>query len=137
MGNDSARLALPPDVEDRMARERIAWLCTLRPDGSPHVTPVWYVYRDLVWWISSGERNAKVRNVAADGRVSLALDGGLHPVVAEGTATVHRDGFPPDVLAAFAEKYDGWDASKVWPPFGARVLLEVPVTRWLLAGTAQ
>ncbi|MFJ8363696.1 pyridoxamine 5'-phosphate oxidase family protein [Streptomyces sp. NPDC093984] len=33
-----------PAVLDRLARERNAWLCTVRPDGSPHVTPVWFLY---------------------------------------------------------------------------------------------
>ncbi|WP_262286823.1 pyridoxamine 5'-phosphate oxidase family protein [Micromonospora sp. MA102] len=37
--------AVPPtDVEIRLPRESNAWLCTLRPDGSPHLTPVWFVY---------------------------------------------------------------------------------------------
>lgn len=121
----------------RIEKERIAWLCCLRPDGSPHVTPIWFVYRDRAWWIGSGERNRKVRNISGDARVSIALEGGIDPVVAEGTAVVHRAGFPPDLVAAFAAKYDGWDVTARWPGEGARVLLEVPVRRWLLAGVAQ
>ncbi|MEU7799334.1 pyridoxamine 5'-phosphate oxidase family protein [Micromonospora arborensis] len=34
----------PTDVEVRLARELNVWLCTLRRDGSPHLTPVWFVY---------------------------------------------------------------------------------------------
>ena len=127
-----------PDLDlDRLRTERNAWLCTLRRDGSPHVTPVWYVLVDDEFWISSGERNAKVRNVINDPRVSLALDGGDHPYVAEGRAVVHRDRLREDVLAALAEKYDGWQAGLEIEPYGKRVLINVPVDRWLLRGAAQ
>ncbi|MDQ7804839.1 hypothetical protein Q5425_13925 [Amycolatopsis sp. A133] len=78
-----------------------------------------------------------MRNVLNDLRVSLALEDGDNPIVAEGRARLHRDALPNDVLAAIAAKYDGWDVGKEIAPFGPRVLLEVPVDRWLLKGTAQ
>ncbi|MFC7619052.1 pyridoxamine 5'-phosphate oxidase family protein [Microlunatus sp. GCM10028923] len=124
-----------PDL-DRLRSERNAWLCTLRRDGSPHVTPVWYVFVDGEFWISSGERNAKVRNVINDPRVSLAVEGGDAPYVAEGRAVVHRDRLREDVLAALAEKYGGWQAGVEIEPYGKRVLINVPVDRWLLRGAA-
>lgn len=125
------------EIRDQLERAKNAWMCTLRPDGSPHLTPVWFVYRADVWWIGSGRRNVKVRNVVADPRVSLALEDGGAPVVAEGIARVHDRDFPEDIVAAFAEKYDGWDVTAVVQPGGDRVLLEISVGRWLLAGAAQ
>lgn len=124
-------------LTDRMKAERNVWLCTLRVDGSPHITPVWFVYLDDTFWISSGERNVKVGNVVNDPRVSLALQDGDHPVVAEGRVRTHRGTLREDVLTAIAAKYDGWDAAAEIEPFGPRVLLEMPVSRWLLKGTAQ
>lgn len=124
-------------IRDRLEREKNAWLCTVRPDGSPHLTPVWFVFRDDTWWIGSGLRNVKVRNMAADPRVSLALQDGDAPIVAEGRAQIHRGDFPDDIVAAFGEKYDSWDVTAVVQPGGERVLLEIPVGRWLLAGAAQ
>jgi hypothetical protein len=41
-------------------------MCTLRPDGSPHVTPVWFNYQQEAWWIGSDKRTVKVRNVKRD-----------------------------------------------------------------------
>ena len=121
----------------RLEKERNVWLCTLRVDGSPHITPVWFVYLGETFWIGSGERSVKVRNVVNDPRVSLALENGDEPVVAEGRARVHRGALRADVLAAISAKYDGWDAGAEIDPFGPRVLLEVPADRWLLKGTAQ
>jgi PPOX class probable F420-dependent enzyme len=125
-------------VRGRLERERNAWLCTLRPNGTPHLTPVWFVFANDTWWISSGEWNRKIVHLAADPRVSLALEDGVSPVVAEGKAILHRDRgeFPPEIVAAFADKYDGWDITQP-EKAGERVLVEVPVSRWLLAGTAQ
>lgn len=124
-------------LADRLERERNVWLCTLRPDGSPHVTPVWFVYLGERFWISSGERNVKVRNVVNDPRVSLALEDGNAPCVAEGRAQAHRGRLQEDVLAAISVKYDGWKADVEIEPFGPRVLLEVSIDRWLLKGKAQ
>ncbi|MEU5564365.1 pyridoxamine 5'-phosphate oxidase family protein [Micromonospora musae] len=128
---------LPPDVAARLDRELRVWLCTLRRDGSPHVTPVWFVHDEGTWWICCAEHNVKVRNVLADPRVSLALEDGIAPVVAEGVVRVWRSDFPAPVVAAFARKYDGWDVRRPETPQSRRVLLEVPVRRWLLAGEAQ
>lgn len=128
---------LENDLRQRLDRDRNAWLCTVRRDGSPHVTPVWFVYLDDEFWVSSAERNVKVRNVDHDPRVSLALEDGDAPAVAEGRAVVHRDELRGDVLAALAAKYDGWEAGVEIEPFGPRVLLQVPVDGWLLRGTAQ
>ncbi|MFF9033955.1 pyridoxamine 5'-phosphate oxidase family protein [Streptomyces sp. NPDC014892] len=162
-GDPAGRDALPVAVRDRLAVEQHVWLCTVRPDGSPHVTPVWFVFLRGSWWIGADRGSVKVRNIEKCARVSLALEDGRFPVVAEGTATVHPGPFPageagdagfagnpddPDdtnvagipgvagVAEAFAVKY-GWDVTAPHRPGDTRVLLEVPVRRWLLAGTAQ
>jgi PPOX class probable F420-dependent enzyme len=131
-------VAAVPDGEvlTRLDRERNVWFCTIRPDGSPHVTPVWFVYLDSRWWICTAARNRKVHNVAADPRVSLALEDGRAPVVAEGTVLIHRESFPLEVVAAFRMKY-GWDVTGSDGPEGGNVLLQVAVTRWLLAGATD
>ncbi len=113
-----------------------AWMTTLRRDGSPHTTPVWFVLVDETFWIASSTLNVKVKNILRDSRVSLAIDGtGARPYVAEGRASVHktiRD--LPLLVALLVEKYDGWDVADEAED-GPRVLLEVPVDRWLLTAT--
>jgi PPOX class probable F420-dependent enzyme len=128
--------AMTPAVHRRLAEDRNAWLVTLRPDGSPHVTPVWFVHDAGRWWIGTDTHAVKVRNIEAEPRVSLALEDGRSPVVAEGDASVRRDGFPAALVAAFEAKY-GWDVTAPTRPGSGRVLLEVRVRRWLLAGTGQ
>lgn len=124
-----------PGIESRLLDEPIAWFATVRADGSPHVTPVWFVYRHGTWWIGCAAGSVKARNCRARPAVALTLPDGRAPVVAEGIATVRTAGFPVPVVEAFAEKYDGWDVRA--DRTGSRALIEVPTTRWLLPGVAQ
>ncbi len=51
--------------------------------------------------------------------------------MAEGRATVMEVDARPDVIAAFAEKYHGWDAADP-SQWGERILVRIDVDRWLL-----
>lgn len=117
-----------------LSSEPVVWCSTLRPDGSPHLTPVWFLYLDGVWWICTEARNRKVRNVDHDPRVALALPSGSAPLVAEGRATIHRRDFLPPVVSGFARKY-GWDIAPAGHGGSPLVLFEIPTSRWLLDGT--
>ncbi|WP_017544892.1 pyridoxamine 5'-phosphate oxidase family protein [Nocardiopsis prasina] len=131
---DPTFLPAPEHLRRRLADDRSVWLCTLRSDGSPHVVPVWFVHLRERWWIGVSTTSVKARNASRDPRVSLALEDGDAPVVAQGTATVH-DRFPDDVLAAFRDRY-GWDPRTPYGRDPRRSLLEVGVTRWLMSGAA-
>ncbi|MFP5022425.1 pyridoxamine 5'-phosphate oxidase family protein [Pseudonocardia phyllosphaerae] len=125
-----------PVIANRLRHEDIVWLATVRPDGSPHVTPVWFVFDDGTWWIGCNAGSVKVRNCRDQPMVSLALDDGRRPVVAEGAVRVHTAEFPDAAVALLARKYDGWDITAD-DGSGPRALIEVRTTRWLLRGDAQ
>lgn len=137
MSEPKISIAAPESLTERLRTDRNVWLCTLRRDGSPHVTPVWFVHLRDRWWISVQAGSVKARNISTDPRVSLALEDGDAPVVAEGRALVHTEAFPEDVVAAFHDKY-GYEIRT--PEDGSdlpRALVEVGVTRWLLSGEAH
>ncbi|TQM43831.1 pyridoxamine 5'-phosphate oxidase family protein [Pseudonocardia cypriaca] len=125
-----------PEIERRLTGESIAWLATVRADGTPHVTPVWFVFEGGTWWIGCNANSVKARNCRLRAAVSLALEDGRVPVVAEGRAMVRATGFPKHIVDAFARKYDGWDI-QADDGAGARALIEVATSRWLLRGVAQ
>ncbi|GAA4963431.1 hypothetical protein GCM10025792_01530 [Pseudonocardia tropica] len=125
---------LDATVRRRLQDDEIAWLTTVRPDGTPHVTPVWFVVDRSTWWVGCNVASVKVGNCRTHPAVALALDGGRAPVVAEGVATVLTCGFPAGVVALFDRKY-GWDV-EADDGSGPRALIEVATTRWLLRGTA-
>ena len=125
--------ALTVDVERRLRQERVVWFVSMRLDGSPHVTPVWFVFDDGAWWVATARRNVKVANVEHRDQVSLVLPDAERPVVAQGRARVHGSPFPAAIVRAFAAKYDGWDIASDEPD-GPRVLIEITTTRWLFNG---
>ena len=112
------------------------WLAVVRGDGSPHLTPVWFLYDEGTWWISTAAANRKVAHLGANDRVSLALPDAQRPLVAQGVATIHTGPAPAWVIAAFAQKYRGWDITDE-DRDGPRVLVEVCTTRWLMSGSAR
>ena len=77
-------------VEQRLRNDPLVWLITVRPDGRPHVVPVWFFWDGETFLIFSEPNKQKLRNVQQNPNVSLALDGtgtlGLDVVVVEGTA---------------------------------------------------
>ncbi|MBF6209452.1 TIGR03667 family PPOX class F420-dependent oxidoreductase [Nocardia puris] len=93
---------LPEDrrahVEARLHSNLIAWLTTVRPDGSPASVPVWFLAReDGTFLLYSQPGKRKLRNIEANPRVSLALDVtdiGRDIVRVEGTAA-RAEGVPP------------------------------------------
>jgi PPOX class probable F420-dependent enzyme len=70
---------------------RIAVLVTTAPDGTPVPTPIWYVYRDGVFYFRSAGNAVKTRNIERDPRVSICVQDERAPyrsVVAYGEASV-------------------------------------------------
>lgn len=112
----------------------VLWLATTRPDGRPHVTPIWYRFVDGRFWMCATARAVKVRNLATNAACTVALADIGRPSVAEGRARLHRreDGtFPAAVVAAFVAGFD-WDIDA--DPDGYTRLIEVEIERWLYGG---
>ncbi len=59
-----------------MAGKHFAALTTLRIDGSPQTTPVWYVYERGKFIVNSNPERLKVKHLKRDGRVSLLVHEG-------------------------------------------------------------
>jgi PPOX class probable F420-dependent enzyme len=73
--------AAPPTFEfgdvqmaDFLARMRNAVLATLRADGGPQATPIWYHWDGQVMRMSSPSWTRKTHNVRRDSRVSVCVD---------------------------------------------------------------
>jgi PPOX class probable F420-dependent enzyme len=76
------------------AGTRTGKLATVRPDGRPHVVPIWFVVdgNDLVF--TTWHRSVKALNLARDPRAALAVDLEEPPyayVLVEGTVSISDD----------------------------------------------
>jgi Pyridoxamine 5'-phosphate oxidase len=94
-------------AEERLTKSHDYWVATVRPDGRPHLMPVWGVWDDGALWFSSSVGSRKARNLAANPRCTIATDNAWEPVVLEGMAARVTD---HDTLARFIrlenEKYE-------------------------------
>ena len=103
----------------RLADERVIWLTTVTPTGQPQASPVWFLYADGEFLIYSLPDTARTRNLAANPRVSLHLDGngrGGDIVSIEGRARLDPEAPLSSAVAAYQERYAEWIARNGWTP---------------------
>lgn len=73
---------------------RTGKLSTVRADGSPHVTPIWFLLDGDDFVFNTDKNSVKGRNLARDGRVALCVDEDQPPfafVVLRGHAELSED----------------------------------------------
>lgn len=79
----------PMEWEDALARIGKGgwfWLATVRPDGAPHVMPVFAVWSESALFVCSKDTARKSRNLVADGRCVVTTDAGDLHLIVEGNA---------------------------------------------------
>ena len=64
---------LAPEVAEFLEGPHVAALATVRPDGRPHVVPVWYEYDGREFTISTFRGTQKLRNLRAKGKAALSI----------------------------------------------------------------
>jgi PPOX class probable F420-dependent enzyme len=95
-------------IQRFLAEEPIVWLSTVRPDGAPHVVPIWFWWDGEALLVFSKPGAQKVRNLRADPRVMLALgdaDDDFDVGMLEGTAELLDIPTAAILPAAHLEKY--------------------------------
>lgn len=118
-----------------LADATVVWLTTVRADGQPQASPVWFVVDDGDFLVYSIDGTARTRNISRNPLVSLNLDSdaGSDVVTIEATARI-VDG--PDSLdhPAYQAKYASGIARIGHTPesFAARyrVPIRITPTRW-------
>jgi PPOX class probable F420-dependent enzyme len=91
------------DVTQQLARARNYWVATARPDGRPHVMPVWGIWLDGAFWFSTSRRSRKGRNLAAEPHLAVHLESGDDVVILEGEAEEVTE---EEQLVRFADTYE-------------------------------
>lgn len=65
---------LDPALQGLLQGRYIATLGTENPDGSIHLTAVWYLFEDGSLFVATSSRSRKARNIAARPKASLMVD---------------------------------------------------------------
>lgn len=88
---------------ERLSSAHNYWLATTRPDGAPHLMPVWGVWQDGAFYFSTSTGSRKARNLAADPRCVISTDMADEAVILEGVAEEVVD---TELLQIFKLAYD-------------------------------
>lgn len=107
---DKKRRLLPwAWASKRLSTSHNYWLATSRPDGRPHVMPIWGVWLENAFYFSTGRRSRKSRNLKLNSSCVVCPETASEAVVLEG---VVREVTDSKLLrrfgAAYKKKYD-WD----------------------------
>jgi hypothetical protein len=116
-----------PEALEKLTQAANIWFASVRSDGRPHLTPVWFVYDGLHLYVSIDPKGIKNRNLTTNPNVSLALEDGSHPLICEGKAALLHRPYSPEILALFQKKYD-WDIREDGQ---YNQLVEITPEKWL------
>lgn len=115
-------------------------LVDLRPDGTPHVTPVWVDYDGEHVLVNSAYGRCKVRNIKRDPRVAIDVlpsdDQQSGYVSVTGTAELVDEGADAHI-DKLAKKYLGLDEYPFRSPGEQRVIIRITPERIDAQGVAE
>lgn len=106
MTNPPPKPGIP--LEQRLRTEATVWLSSTRPDGRPHVVPVWFNWDGSVFDLFSKPNAQKVRNLREHPDVMLAVGRPEHEwevELVEGRASVLEAPTEAVVAPSMFEKY--------------------------------
>jgi nitroimidazol reductase NimA-like FMN-containing flavoprotein (pyridoxamine 5'-phosphate oxidase superfamily) len=108
-------------VEKRLTESINYWLCTVYPDGRPHVIPRWGAWLEGKFYYDGSAETRHARNLEKNSNATLHLESGNDVVIMDGTAQAASKPDPglaqrlSDAYCAkyksdgYAPKPDQWD----------------------------
>ncbi len=124
---------MTPDQLIRLEDERNVWVATSRPDGRPHLTPVWFAWHNKKFYICIQPTSVKARNLAGNSALALSLEDGSKPVICEGNAEVVALPWQQAVIDIFERKY-GW---RIDQDSDYTMLVGIAPSKWLSWKTGE
>ena len=102
-------------ASERLEGCRNYFVATARPDGRPHVMPVWgHWYMDL-FCFSTAITSIKSKNLLKNPNCVVTVEDGHSCVIIEGVARVTELGEVPGFVEAYNAKYEGDYSSMMGP----------------------
>ncbi len=129
-----------PQIDAFLDERHTLVLATLRRNGTPHLTTVWYRWNGAAFWIATNRDRVKYRHITRDPRVTVLVDapsretsvsaGGIAEIVATDAAAY--DGALA-IVSRYVDNAPAYLAERATEP---RVLLRIVpqrITSWALA----
>jgi PPOX class probable F420-dependent enzyme len=112
-------------------KKALAHLATLMPDGSPQVTPVWFLYEKGKFLVNTARGRVKDRNMKQNARVALSIvdpDNAYAHLAVRGKIISATEEGADASIDALAKKYLGQDKYPFRQPGEVRVIYEIEPT---------
>lgn len=80
------------EMIDFLSESNLARIATVKPNCSPHVSPVWYLWEKNQLLIAIPKTSVKTRNIRKNNKVAVTIDNNIGPkgVIIEGTAEIEE-----------------------------------------------
>jgi len=108
--------------------KNFAFLATLQPDGSPHVTPMWVDHEGDMILMNTAVGRIKQRNVTRDPRVSITIVDSNNPydrIVVHGRVVSQMELGAEAHIDKLAKKYTGANKYQKASPTEKRIILKI------------
>jgi PPOX class probable F420-dependent enzyme len=103
---------LSPRVREFLEGKHFGKLATVMKDGSPHVTPIWYMLDQGKLIVNTTSERVKYYNIKRDDRVCFLVDDGYPYVVIFGRARMAKERDGKKDIEALAIRYTGEEKGK-------------------------
>ena len=108
-------------ADERLVGRYIWWLSTTRPDGRPHLMPIWAVWLGDCVGFSTGAGSRKARNLAQNKYVTIVPERGTQSVIIEGEVAEMPEERKQQFFDTYKAVYDtdvaamGEPVHVIWP----------------------
>ncbi|MGD0676233.1 MAG: PPOX class F420-dependent oxidoreductase [Polyangiaceae bacterium] len=112
-------------------KKALAHLATLMPDGSPQVTPVWFLYQNGKFIVNTARGRIKDRNMTQNALVALSIvdpDNPYAHLAVRGKIVHATEEGAKASIDTLAKKYLGQDTYPFGQPGEVRVIYEIEPT---------
>jgi len=131
-------------AHERLAQARIYWIASVRPNGQPHLSPIWGVWLHNVLYFDGSPASRRSRNIAENPSIAVHVErgnAGKDVVIVEGIAGEYRPdrALAEQLAAAYGAKYaeDGYAPSAdQWDEGGLTAVQPRLVLAWTDMNTA-
>jgi nitroimidazol reductase NimA-like FMN-containing flavoprotein (pyridoxamine 5'-phosphate oxidase superfamily) len=72
------------EVDAQLRENRIYWLATVRPDGRPHLAPIWGTWVEDAFYFQGAPTSRWARNLAETPLASIHLESAIDVVIVDG-----------------------------------------------------
>ena len=108
--------------------KNFAYLATLLPDGSPHVTPMWVDHEGDMLLMNTAVGRVKQRNITRDPRVSITIVDSNNPydrIVIHGRVVNQTEQGAEAHIDKLAKKYTGANKYQKTSPNERRIIIKI------------